>query len=97
MEDHGTYVKVNLGDRYGFVKKSDVTIQYTVGKNLVNPKVVYSYAQMSKDIEEIVAAYPGLATKQIIGQSVDSRNLYAVKLGKGSTEIMINGSHHARE
>jgi len=97
VEDRGSYVKVNLGDRYGFVSKSDISIQYMVGKDLVNPKVVYSYSQMVKDIDEIVATYPGLASKKIIGKSVEGRNIYAVKLGKGNTEIMINASHHARE
>src|SRR5699024_9203394 len=29
--------------------------------------------------------------------SVDGRNIYAIKLGKGKTEIFMNGSHHARE
>ncbi|MFD1736819.1 M14 family metallocarboxypeptidase [Bacillus salitolerans] len=33
----------------------------------------------------------------MIGKSVDGRNLYAIKLGKGDKEIFINGSHHARE
>lgn len=97
VEDRGSYVKVNFGDRYGFVKKSQVSIKSATAKDLVNPRVVYSYNQMVKDIDEIVAMYPDLATKKVIGKSVDGRNIYAVKLGKGSTEILINGSHHARE
>jgi g-D-glutamyl-meso-diaminopimelate peptidase len=97
VEDRGSYIKVNFADRYGFVKKSQVTIKSIAGKDLVNPRVEYSYVQMSKDIDEIINTYPGLATKHVIGKSVDGRNLYAVKLGKGSTEIMINASHHARE
>lgn len=97
VEDRGSYVKVNLGDRYGYVSKADVTLQYKVGKDLVNPKVVYTYNQMTQDIDEIVATYSGLAEKKVIGKSVDGRNIYAVKLGKGSTEILINASHHARE
>ncbi|WP_226529261.1 M14 family metallocarboxypeptidase [Metabacillus niabensis] len=97
VEDRGSYVKVNFGDRYGFVKKSQVSIKSATAKDLVNPRVVYSYNQMVKDIDEIVATYPDLATKKVIGKSVDGRNIYAVKLGKGSTEILINGSHHARE
>lgn len=52
---------------------------------------------MVRDISELEKAYPNLISKRIIGQSVDGRNIYAVKLGKGKTEIMINGSHHARE
>ncbi|TXC90954.1 hypothetical protein FS935_08585 [Metabacillus litoralis] len=97
VEDRGSYIKVNFADRYGYVKKSDVVINLPVAKDLVNPRVVYSYEQMQADINEIVSVYPDLAKKEIIGKSVDGRNIYAVKIGKGHTEILLNASHHARE
>jgi murein tripeptide amidase MpaA len=70
---------------------------YTV-TNVVNPYVSkYSYNKMVKDINTLVMNYPLLITTEIIGKSVDGRNIYAVKLGHGEKEIFINGAHHARE
>jgi glucan-binding YG repeat protein/murein tripeptide amidase MpaA len=76
---------------------------YTFGINgawipdLVSPKQVYSYTDMVADIREFQSNYPGFIKTEIIGQSVDGRNLYAIKIGKGEKEIFINGAHHARE
>nr|WP_246384481.1 M14 family metallocarboxypeptidase [Gracilibacillus halotolerans] len=52
---------------------------------------------MQQDITQLKNQYPGLISSKIIGKSVDGRNIYAVKLGRGKTEIFMNGSHHARE
>jgi peptidoglycan hydrolase-like protein with peptidoglycan-binding domain len=64
---------------------------------VVNGYQVYSYKEMVQDIERLSFLYPNLISTKIIGQSVDGRNLYAIKLGNGSKEIFFNGSHHARE
>jgi len=97
---YGDWVKLDLADRYGFIYNKNLTItKVNVLKpnNYVNPKQTYTYEQMEKDLKEIQAAYPGLAQLTTIGKSVDGRNIYALKLGKGSTEILIHGAHHARE
>ncbi|MGG3682488.1 M14 family zinc carboxypeptidase [Aeribacillus composti] len=97
---YGNWVKIHIANRVGYVHKSDVKVslkKQAKPGNLVNPNQVYTYEEMVRDISELEKAYPNLISKRIIGQSVDGRNIYAVKLGKGKTEIMINGSHHARE
>ncbi|REJ26515.1 MAG: hypothetical protein C6W54_01315 [Bacillaceae bacterium] len=97
---YGNWVKIHIANRVGYVHKSDVKVslkKQAKPGNLVNPNQVYTYEEMVHDISELEKAYPNLISKRIIGQSVDGRNIYAVKLGKGKTEIMINGSHHARE
>ncbi|WP_198671323.1 M14 family metallocarboxypeptidase, partial [Paraliobacillus sp. X-1268] len=67
-------------------------------KDIVNGKVAeYSYNQMISDIKALESSYSSIIETKIIGKSVDYRNLYAVKLGKGKKEIFINASHHARE
>ncbi|MDC3411831.1 M14 family metallocarboxypeptidase [Terrihalobacillus insolitus] len=93
--DYGNWYEVNISGRYGYVRKSNVEAK--VAKNIVNPNQVYTYEQMEKDISELEETYPELITTKIIGQSVDGRNLYAIKVGKGNTEIFFNGAHHARE
>jgi glucan-binding YG repeat protein/murein tripeptide amidase MpaA len=65
--------------------------------NIVNPRKVYTYDEMVSDLVEFQKHYPDLVKLQIIGKSVDGRNIYAFKLGNGPKEIMLNGSHHARE
>ncbi|SFB21843.1 MULTISPECIES: M14 family zinc carboxypeptidase [unclassified Bacillus (in: firmicutes)] len=65
--------------------------------DIVNPRKVYTYEEMVSDIGLFQKYYPDLVKVQIIGKSVDGRNIYAFKLGKGEKEIFLNGSHHARE
>ncbi|MEH7253734.1 M14 family zinc carboxypeptidase [Neobacillus niacini] len=65
--------------------------------NFVNPRQDYSYWDLVGNLREFEVNYPGFIKTEIIGQSVDGRNLYALKMGTGKKEIFINGSHHARE
>ncbi|WP_080843964.1 M14 family zinc carboxypeptidase [Cytobacillus gottheilii] len=65
--------------------------------DIVNPKTVYTYEQMVTDINEFKNTYPDFIHTEVIGKSVDGRDIIAVKLGKGKREIFLNGSHHARE
>ncbi|MBN8193764.1 hypothetical protein JI667_16560 [Bacillus sp. NTK074B] len=96
-EVYTSWVKISIAGREGFVDRNEVKLNVLLSKNIVNPKKIYTYTQMQRDIWELRESYPGLVQTKIIGKSVDGRNLYAIKLGRGSTEIMINASHHARE
>lgn len=65
---------------------------------IVNAEVQnYTYSQMTRDIQILKAMYPDLIKTRVIGQSLDGRNIHAIKLGSGRNEVFINGSHHARE
>ena len=66
-------------------------------KAIVNPNKTYTYTQMGKDINALKKAYPDLVQVKTIGTSEYGRKIYAVGLGKGSANVFINGSHHARE
>ncbi|MCV9884747.1 M14 family metallocarboxypeptidase [Metabacillus halosaccharovorans] len=94
VSDYGSWYKVKLSGREGYIKKNTVTI---LRKDLVDPIQVYSYKEMEQDIISLAAMYPSIIQTKTIGKSVDGRNIYALKLGTGSTEILVNGSHHARE
>ncbi|NGM82630.1 gamma-D-glutamyl-meso-diaminopimelate peptidase [Paenibacillus sp. 7124] len=65
--------------------------------DIVNPKQVYSYSVMQRDIEKFASAYPDLVSVQTLGQTAYGRQLWAVKLGRGESVLFLNGSHHARE
>lgn len=90
-------VIINGKAQTGYIHKNDVIIGSLKAKSIVNPKQVYTYEQMVKDIKALEKAYPGLVTSEIIGKSVDNRNIYAVKLGTGNVKITINAATHARE
>ncbi|QGQ95650.1 gamma-D-glutamyl-meso-diaminopimelate peptidase [Paenibacillus psychroresistens] len=65
--------------------------------NIINPNQVYTYEIMTKDIVRLAAAYPDLITYKSIGTTLYGRQIWAVKLGKGTPAVFINASHHARE
>lgn len=75
-----------------------------VGQRLVVPygiDVVYTdvnptYEIIERQITGLKARYPFLETG-VIGKSVLGRNLYYVRLGRGSNEVTYNASHHANE
>ncbi len=66
-------------------------------RKIVNGRQNYSYNQMVSDIRELEERYPNIVETTVIGQSLDGRDIYAVKLGRGSTEVFFNASSHARE
>ncbi|WP_197274738.1 M14 family zinc carboxypeptidase [Halolactibacillus sp. JCM 19043] len=96
-KDYGNWLEVNALGRYGYVSKNDITYNIMKAVDLVQPKSIYSYEQMVKDIHELETNYSKIISTKVIGESVNNRDIYAVKLGNGEKKIMLNGSHHARE
>lgn len=66
-------------------------------KDIVDPDRTYSYEMMISDAEKLKAAYPGLVDTDVIGKSVEGRDILLIKLGKGDKKIVFAGAHHARE
>ena len=93
-EKMGNWYKVSAFGRVGYVYAPAVKAHIT---DIVNPYQTYTYEQMQKDIYKLQNTYPDLIKVENIGRSVDGRNIYAVKLGKGNVKITINAAHHARE
>ncbi|PGM59128.1 M14 family metallocarboxypeptidase [Bacillus sp. AFS053548] len=91
---YSSYYVVKVGGLKGLIPKADISLKTY---NYVDPNGDYSYEELTADLQELNAWYPGFTKVETIGKSVDGRNLYAFKLGTGKSEISINGSHHARE
>ncbi|MFF2877307.1 M14 family metallocarboxypeptidase [Gottfriedia sp. NPDC057991] len=91
---YSSYYVVKVGGLKGLIPKADISLKTY---NYVDPNGDYSYDKLTADLQELNAWYPGFTKVETIGKSVDGRNLYAIKLGTGKSEISINGSHHARE
>lgn len=66
-------------------------------EEVVNPYQVYSYQALSEDLEKLSLQYPSLIKKHSIGKSEFGREIWAVALGRGEVNVLITGSHHARE
>ncbi|WP_083256189.1 M14 family metallopeptidase [Domibacillus iocasae] len=91
---YGDYYIISIGGRSAYLHKSDAAL-YT--GNYVDPYKIITYSQMVKDLKELIQWHPDIASLETIGKSVDGRDLYALKLGTGKEEVLINASHHARE
>ncbi|HOQ06675.1 MAG TPA: M14 family metallopeptidase [Clostridiales bacterium] len=66
------------------------------GIDVVTLDVAPTYEIVQRQIEGLKARYPFLETGSI-GKSVLGRELYYVRLGRGSREVSYNASHHANE
>ncbi|WP_075982979.1 M14 family zinc carboxypeptidase [Bacillus massilinigeriensis] len=64
---------------------------------IVNPNQTYTYNEMVRDIKLLQRKYPDLIHVKVIGKSEFGRDIYAFSVGKGTSTVFINGSHHARE
>mgnify|MGYP005851757429 CR=1 FL=1 len=71
-------------------------INVPYGIDVVFTDIDYTYDIMERDIRGLTARYPFIETG-VIGKSVLGKNLYYIKLGRGSAEVSYNGAHHALE
>ncbi|UTE77344.1 M14 family metallocarboxypeptidase [Rossellomorea sp. KS-H15a] len=94
IEKMGNWYRIDFAGRKAFIYGPATKVN---ARLIVNPRQVYTYEQMINDLQAIAEMYPDITELTTIGSSVDGRKLYALKLGKGSKEILIDGSTHARE
>jgi hypothetical protein len=90
----GNWLEINFVGRKAFVYSPATKINV---KRIVRPIQEYTYEEMVNDLRTLALMYPETTELKTIGKSVDGRDLYAMKLGKGNREILVDASHHARE
>ena len=78
--------RINIGQR--------LTVPY--GIDVVTMDVAPTYEIVRRQIEGLKARYPFLETGSI-GRRVMGRELYYVRLGRGTREVSYNASHHAND
>ncbi|MDR3210012.1 MAG: hypothetical protein LBT36_05265 [Oscillospiraceae bacterium] len=71
--------------------------QIAAGEGFVNPHVPYTYEQLLIDCAELAREYPDIVAVSEIGESAEGRKILAVRLGRGDRDVLLVGSHHARE
>jgi hypothetical protein len=63
----------------------------------------HNYAEMIADVNAVVAKYPAIASKRVLGQTYQGRDIVAVKISdnvaadENEPEILYDANHHARE
>lgn len=71
-----------------------LTVPY--GMDIVFTDIDYTYEIMERNIQGLKVRYPFLEVG-VAGQSVMGKNLYYIRLGRGSNQVFYNGAHHANE
>lgn len=66
------------------------------GIDVVYTDVDYTFEIMERNIQGLQLRYPFLETGTI-GKSVMGKNLYYIRIGRGTNEVSYNCSHHANE
>lgn len=64
--------------------------------SIVPTNVTYNYSLMSQNLVTLIRTYPFLNI-QTVGKSVLGKNIYVVKLGKGTKKVFYSVSIHANE
>ncbi|MFC4599840.1 M14 family zinc carboxypeptidase [Cohnella hongkongensis] len=75
----------------------DAAAAEAMSSPIVNPKQIYSYSVMTRDLKALAARYPGLIKLGSAGVSEYGRELWTADIGRGPAVILVLGSHHARE
>jgi carboxypeptidase T len=63
----------------------------------------HNYAEMVAEVNTVVARYPSIASKRVLGKTYQNRDIVAVKISdnvgtdEGEPEVLYDANHHARE
>ncbi|GAA2566929.1 M14 family metallopeptidase [Winogradskya consettensis] len=63
----------------------------------------HNYAEMIADVNSVVAQYPSIASKRVLGKTYEGRDIVAVKISdnvgtdESEPEVLYDANHHARE
>lgn len=80
-----------------FGKRVYVSLNHFNHTNQVLPEKNISHHEMEYHLKVFSYMYPEFTELVQIGSSVEGRKIYALKVGKGEKEILMDASMHARE
>ena len=90
-------LKENKGIINFMGKSGYVNLKYYNHSNMVNPKKSITYGRYNYYLRVIAQLYPEFTEIEKIGKSVQGRSIYALRVGNGKKEILMDGAIHARE
>ncbi|MBB6444916.1 M14 family metallopeptidase [Bacillus benzoevorans] len=62
----------------------------------INPRVNYDYARLTRDIQVLREHFPFIRVRSI-GESVQGKQLYEIRVGTGNKKVHLDASFHANE
>lgn len=65
--------------------------------DLLQPKKNLTYEEMVYFLQVVAALYPEFTKLEQIGKSVEGKAIYAIRIGNGQKEVLLDASMHARE
>ncbi|HWI50154.1 MAG TPA: M14 family zinc carboxypeptidase [Rummeliibacillus sp.] len=78
-------------------KSGYVDLKYFNHSNIVNPTKNITYGMYNYYLRVIAQLYPEFTEVEKIGESVQGRSIYALRVGNGKKEILMDAAIHARE
>lgn len=78
-------------------KTGYVNLKYYNHSNVVNPTKNITYGMYNYYLRVIAQLYPEFTEVEKIGESVQGRSIYALRVGNGEKEILMDAAMHARE
>lgn len=108
---NGVYVgKINKGEPLrirgtnganGLTTYAGISVQLPLTSifhtNLIDGSQPVKYTKMVEQLKIINRIYPSFTELIVIGKTVEGRDIYALKVGTGKREIIMDASLHARE
>lgn len=77
------------------------TMTYAEDINIVNTKALYESKDFVADVyllmDKLNKVYPDITSIDIVGKSVEGRDLRTIQVGNGKKKIFINAAHHGKE
>lgn len=82
---------------YFLGQEARINMNDFVHMDLLQPKKVLTYEEMTYLLQVVATLYPDFTKLEQIGKSVEGTPMYAMKIGNGKKEVLLDGSLHARE
>ena len=96
-----TAILTGTNGNYGYTTYGGVTVRFPLSTiyhtNLVNGYNLISYDLMVQHLKKMNQMYPSFTKLEVIGYTVEGRAIYALKVGNGKREIVMDAALHARE
>lgn len=96
-----SFTLTGIGNGYGVIdyagKSVYVPLQHFKHVDLVMPTRDLYYEEVDYYLQVLHLLYPHFTELELIGKSVEGRNIHALKLGTGEKSIVLDASLHARE
>lgn len=92
---------VSINGETGYTYFANIPVKFPLTSiyhtNLVDSSKMIPYETMVNNLKTIHALYPSFTKLEVIGKTVEGKDIYALKVGNGSREIFMDASMHARE